>query len=227
MARGKDEKGGFSRRSFLRGMRWAPLLFLPAPIRGICFPSVRHEQPGNRSASFPLADFRLTPLYPAKSPLEDVLARVVPGSDEYVTEKYAFEIMRHLTEWSEALKASPPALAVVAKFLDASIEATTLIPVQEKTLRSGNGIDVLRSRFSLILVLRLWAKLSHTEIRCSTEWIFGALLWTERAESTSMGTTVWPQEILMEMDWMISMCASPRGFPTGSIATAAMGRSRM
>src|SRR5438876_4953947 len=148
MARGKDEKGGFSRRSFLRGMRWAPLLFLPAPIRGICFPSVRHEQPGNRSASFPLADFRLTPLYPAKSPLEDVLSRVVPGSDEYVTEKYAFEIMRLLGEWSEALKSSPPDLAVVAKFLDASIEAGSLIPTQEKTLRSGNGIDVFRRSFS-------------------------------------------------------------------------------
>src|SRR5947199_351244 len=113
MARGKDEKGGFSRRSFLRGMRWAPLLFLPAPIRGICFPSVRHEQPGNRSAGFPLADFRLTPLYPAKSPLEDVLSRVVPGSDEYVTEKYAFELMRLLGEWSEALKSSQSDLAVV------------------------------------------------------------------------------------------------------------------
>src|SRR5436190_8590077 len=148
MARGKDEKGGFSRRSFLRGMRWAPLLFLPAPIRGICFPSVRHEQPGNRSAGFPLADFRLTPLYPAKSPLEDVLSRVVPGSDEYVTEKYAFEIMRLLGEWSEALKSSPPDLAVVAKFLDASIEAGSLIPTQEKTLRSGNGIDVFRRSFS-------------------------------------------------------------------------------
>src|SRR5947199_9721715 len=56
--------------------------------------------------------------------------------------------MSHLNVWSEAMKASPPALAVVAKFLDASIEATTLIPVQEKTLRSGNGIDVLRRRFS-------------------------------------------------------------------------------
>src|SRR5437879_9072363 len=149
MARRKDEKSGFSRRSFLRRMRWAPLLFLPAPIQGFSFPSVRHESSRDRNASFPFADFRLTPHYPAKSPLEDVLARVVPGSDEYVTEKYACEIMRHLTEWSEALKASPPALAVVAKFLDVSIEATTLIPVQEKTLRSGNGIDVLRRRFSM------------------------------------------------------------------------------
>src|SRR5207253_8481356 len=75
MARRKDEKSGFSRRSFLRRMRWAPLLFLPAPIQGISFPSVRHESSRDRNASFPFADFRLTPHYPAKSPLEDVLSR--------------------------------------------------------------------------------------------------------------------------------------------------------
>src|SRR6266576_1293781 len=148
MARCKEEKSSFSRRSFLRGMRWAPVLFLPAPIQGFSFPSVRHESSRERNDRFPLADFRLTPHYPAKSPLEDVLSRVVPGSDEYVTEKYAFEIMRILAEWSEALKFSPPALAAVAKFLDASIEASSLIPTQEKTLRTGNGINVYRRWFS-------------------------------------------------------------------------------
>src|SRR5256714_2625231 len=148
MARCKDEKGSFSRRSFLRGMRWAPLLFLPAPIQGFSFPAVRHEGSRDRNDRFPLADFRLTPHYPAKSPLEDVLSRVLPGSDEYVTEKYAVEIMRILAEWSEALKLAPPALAAVAKFLDASIEASSLIPTQEKTLRTGNGINVYRRWFS-------------------------------------------------------------------------------
>ena len=148
MARRKDEKSGFSRRSFLRRMRWAPLLFLPAPIQGFSFPSVRHESSRNRNASFPFADFRLTPHYPAKSPLEDVLSRVVPGSDEYLTEKHAFEIMRLLAEWGEALKFSPPALDALAKFLDASIEASSLIPTQEKALRRGNGVDVYRRWFS-------------------------------------------------------------------------------
>jgi hypothetical protein len=129
-------------------MQWAPLLFLPAPIQGFSFPAVRRDSSGDRNASFPFADLRLTPHYPTKSPLEDVLSRVVPGSDEYITEKYAFEIMRQLSEWSQALKSSPPALAVVTKFLDVSIEASSLIPTQEKTLRSGNGIDVYRRWFS-------------------------------------------------------------------------------
>src|SRR5436853_7349444 len=117
MARRKDDNRVFSSRTFLRGMQCAPILFLPAPIRWLSLPSIPLDASRDRPADFPFADFRLTPHYPAKSPLEDVLARVVPGCDEYVTEKYAFEIMRHVSAWSEALKASPPALAAVAKCL--------------------------------------------------------------------------------------------------------------
>ncbi len=105
-----------------------------------------------QSSSFPFSDFRLTAHYPAKSPLDDVLGLVLPGSDEYVTEKYAFEIMPLLDEWSRGLKATPPAAAVVAKFLDASIEATSLRPTQEIKLRSGAGIEVFRRRFATNVV---------------------------------------------------------------------------
>src|SRR6267143_3902243 len=148
MARRKDEDYIYSRRSFLRRMRWVPLLFLPAPMHASPFPAILPGTSGDRTASFPFADFHLTPHYPAKSPLDDVLSRVVPGADEYVTEKHAFEIMRLLNEWSQGLKAAPPALAIVAKFLDPSMEATSLVPAQETTLRSGNGIDIIRRRFS-------------------------------------------------------------------------------
>ncbi len=96
---------------------------------------------------FDFADFRVTPHYPAKSPLDDVLRKVIPGADEYVTEKYAFEIMRLLEEWSRALKERPPALSVLAKFLDASLQACSLVPAQQNTLRSGNGIEILRRKF--------------------------------------------------------------------------------
>jgi len=133
-------------------MQWSPLLFLPAPLHAFPFPSTLSEISGDRTSAFPFADFRLTPHYPAKSPLDEVLSRVVPGTDEYITEKYAFEIQRLLGEWSEGLKAGPPALAVVGKFLDASLEATSLVPAQEKTLRSGNGIEVLRRQFSTNVV---------------------------------------------------------------------------
>src|SRR6266699_3070451 len=148
MARRKGNNQAFSRRTFLQGVRWAPILFLPAPIREFTLPSIRPESSGEVIANLPFVDFRLTPHYPVKSPLDDVLGRVAPGSDEYITEKYAFEIMQLLGEWSQALKFSPPALAVLAKFLDASIKATSLTSVQEKIVRSGNGLDVFRREFS-------------------------------------------------------------------------------
>jgi tetratricopeptide (TPR) repeat protein len=148
VARHDREAINVSRRTFLRRMRWAPVLFLPAPIHGLPIRQVLPDNPGDRTSSFPFADFRLNPHYPAKSPLDDVLRLVAPGADEYVTEKYAFEIMRLLGEWSEGLKAAPPALAVVARFLDASIEATPMVPTQEIALRSGDGIEVLRRRFA-------------------------------------------------------------------------------
>src|SRR6266478_3458055 len=152
MASHKPENQTVSRRAFLKRMRWAPVLFLPAPIRASPLRSALFPKFENRPGTFPFADFRLTPHYPAKSPLDDVLRHVVPGGDEYVTEKYAFEIMRLLNEWSQGLKATPPALAVLAKFLDASIEAIPLVPTQENTVRSGNGIEVIRRQFSTNLV---------------------------------------------------------------------------
>jgi Flp pilus assembly protein TadD/peroxiredoxin len=148
MARHKDEEHALSRRTFLRRMRWAPVLFLPAPMHASAFRPVLAETAGDRNPSFHFADFRVTPHYPAKSPLDDVLRKVVPGADEYVTEKYAFEIMRLLDEWSQGLKGGAPALGVLAKFLDASVEANSLVPIQESAVRSGDGIEVFRRRFA-------------------------------------------------------------------------------
>src|SRR6202521_1464538 len=315
MTRHKDEDHIFSRRTFLGRMRWAPLLFLPAPIHASPFPSMLPATSGDRTSTFPFADFRLTPHYPAKSPLDDVLRLVAPGTDEYLTEKYAFEIMRLLNEWSQGLKATPPALAVLAKFLDPSIEATPLVPAQEKTVRSGNGIEVFRrqfstnvvtgrerflqeiktyltpiarletaefeivgieetagsppkvqidirydivgtrtdngremnqthgesfdgrprgkhsagpaNRFSLTLLPKPWAKRNRTRISCFTESIIGARFSTGRAGSTFTATMAWRWEISTTTDWMICTSANPQGFPTGFIAIAVMGHSRM
>jgi Flp pilus assembly protein TadD/peroxiredoxin len=129
-------------------MQWSPLLFLPAPMQVFPFPLMVSGAAENTAPAFPFADFRFTPHYPAKSPLDDVLSRVAPGTDEYVSEKYAFEIMGFLNEWGQGLKAKPPALAIAARFLDASVEGASLVPIQEKKLRSANGIEVLRKQFS-------------------------------------------------------------------------------
>jgi Flp pilus assembly protein TadD/peroxiredoxin len=147
MARRKDLEQPFSRRAFLGRMRWAPILFLPAPLQARAFRSLLGETSGEGNPSFDFADLRVRPHYPTNSPLDDVLEKVTPGTDAFVTEKYAFEILRLLDEWSRGLKSGPSASRVLARFLDASLEACSLVPSQQTSLRSGNGIDVFRKRF--------------------------------------------------------------------------------
>ena len=106
---------------------------------------MRPEIPGDHSFTF--TDVRLTPHYPTKSPLDEILLKAGHVADEYITEKYAFEIMQLLGEWGRALKTTPPALAILAKFLDPSIEATSLLPAQEIASRPGNAMAVLRRAF--------------------------------------------------------------------------------
>src|SRR5580704_4060484 len=148
MARRKDLEHSFSRRAFLGRMRWAPILFLPAPLQARAFGSLLGETPGEGTPSLDFADLRVRPHYPTNSPLDAVLAKVTPGTDAFVTEKYAFEIQRLLEEWSRGLRAGPPASRVLAKFLDASLEACSLVPSQQTSLRSEYGIDVFRRRFA-------------------------------------------------------------------------------
>jgi hypothetical protein len=148
MARHKNENRFPSRRAVLKSLGMAPLLLRPAPFHGYSLLFGSPKSVPNRNAGFPFSDVRLTPHYPIASPLEDVLRLVAPGSDDYVTEKYAWEIELLLEQWGHALKASVRDLAVVAKSLDPSIEASPLVPANEITLRSGNGITITRRVFN-------------------------------------------------------------------------------
>src|SRR5258708_693931 len=145
MVRSGRETNNFSRRDFLKTIGWAPSLFLAAPFQGFLRPQYA-EIPGHRSSA--LEDFHLTPHYPSPSPLDDVLRLVTPGLDEYMTEKYASEIMDLLTSWSKRLRSSRPDLSFVATFLAPLLEATPLHPSQDVSVRSGTGIEILRRHFS-------------------------------------------------------------------------------
>src|SRR5437764_116686 len=123
-------KNKFPRRTFLKGMQFAPALFLPAPIRTLGWPFSSSAR-GSLTPDFLFADLRLTPHYPASNPLDEVLRQVIPGGDEYLTEKYAFEILAVLNEWSKAMKAAHSALAVTGKFIDSALKATPLTATAE------------------------------------------------------------------------------------------------
>jgi tetratricopeptide (TPR) repeat protein len=152
MSRHKNENQFPSRRAVLKSMGLAPLLLRPSPFEGYSFLFGAPKSLPNRNAAFPFSDVRLTPHYPAASPLEGVLRLVTPGSDGYVTEKYAWEIEALLKQWGQALKASVRDLTVLAKYLDPSLEASPLVPANEITLRAGNGITITRRLFDGKLV---------------------------------------------------------------------------
>src|SRR5271163_4333422 len=148
MSRHKTEDRFLTRRSLLKTMGLAPLLLRPAPFHGSSLVvGIPWSLPSEKSA-FGFSDVRLTPHYPAKSPLEDGLRLVAPGSDAYVTEKYAFEIGTLLQQWSEGLRASVSDFSALAESLDEGIEATSMVTEKEITLRSGNGIDCVKRRIS-------------------------------------------------------------------------------
>jgi tetratricopeptide (TPR) repeat protein/peroxiredoxin len=147
MSRHEDETLFPSRRTLLKSLGMAPLLLRPAPLHGFLswFPSpMSLPEP---ASGLPFTDVRLTPHYPAKSPLEDVLRRVSPGSDEYITEKYAFEIESLLSDLGRSLKAEPRDLAQLAKLFDSSFEASRLTSAQQTAVRSAYGIDIGKLRF--------------------------------------------------------------------------------
>jgi tetratricopeptide (TPR) repeat protein len=147
MARHQTEYGYLTRRTFLRTMSLGSAVLLPAPFQRF---SALHlaEVLSQSSGAFPPSNFRVTPHYPDRSPLDDVLRLVAPGLDEYVTEKYAFEMQELLSRWSNALKASPPSLLPAAEFLSSSIAACSLVPTNERMVRSDGAVEVVRRNFA-------------------------------------------------------------------------------
>ena len=136
-----------SRRAFLQQMSCAPALFFPAALIGPAARLGAFRSGRANSSLFPMNDDRLTPQYPAPSPLNDILRFAVPGTDEYAIEGYVAEIMTPLLRWREQLKASP-ATATLHEFVDVTIEWTPFTPVRETVLRPGDAISVSRQHFA-------------------------------------------------------------------------------
>jgi tetratricopeptide (TPR) repeat protein len=105
------------------------------------------SDPPSEPSHFPFSDDRLIPHYPSESPLANVLRLVHPGSDEYITEKYASEIDFLLKQWGDALRGSVGARSALEGMLAPSIEASTFGSATETTLRSDFGIRVVRRKF--------------------------------------------------------------------------------
>jgi len=142
-----NEKPLLSRRTLLKSVGFAPLLLRSAPLFGSSFLSGSIRASSGQQPAFPFTDVRFKPHYPAQSSLADVLRLVTPGSDEYTTEKYAFEIDSLLNQWSQSLQRSAHDPADLLKLLSTTLEASSFNPVKEVPLRSGYGIDVTKRQF--------------------------------------------------------------------------------
>ncbi len=148
MSHRRKESQAISRRTFLKQMQWASVFLLPAPIQHSLNRSGLRRIAADQVSQFPFSDIRLTPHYPAKSPLDGILRLASPGADEYVIEGFVSELTGGLKEWSRDLKLKSPAEVTLGKFVDPAIQFTSLIPVREFPLRPGDRIEVLRREFS-------------------------------------------------------------------------------
>jgi Flp pilus assembly protein TadD/peroxiredoxin len=92
-----------------------------------------------------LADFRLSPQYPSRSPLEEMLRLIAPGSDSYRSEKYAAELNTVFETLARRLRSSGVGKPELLEFLDPSIEFPVPLVSPEDQSRAAGAID-LRKR---------------------------------------------------------------------------------
>ncbi len=134
MAPPQNDHQSMTRRALLKHLGVAPLLLRPALFHESLLSALPAELPASAPA-FPFSEYRLTPRYPARSPLEDVLRLVAPGFDEYAEERSALEVGLVLARWSQAFRSGD--LSSLANSFDPAIEASLLVPVKETHLRTG------------------------------------------------------------------------------------------
>ena len=101
-----------------------------------------------------MPDYRLTPRYRTKSPLDEVLRKTEPKLDEFPTEKYAEEIEAILGEWRSAIEHSPSDVRPLLKVLSSNFEGSALGKGKEQVLRSEPGLQVWRSDSSSSRMLK-------------------------------------------------------------------------
>ena len=138
----------FSRRELLKSFGLGPLLLRASLLAETSsfLPSLRGMSSAAASVAF--ADLRYRPHDPAQSPLSDIFRLIPPGADDYITEKYAFEIEQILAHWSDALRESVANVSVLDAALDKPLEAISLRDRDERVVRSAFGVEVIQRRFN-------------------------------------------------------------------------------
>jgi len=141
-----------SRRQFLENLRSIPLALISAPLWG-----ATSELPAtSRTTTSPSARnsyFRLTPRYPALSPLDAIFEKVEAGRDQFVTEKYAEEIEDALREWGRSLQQGPLDVTVLTQLTLPELRAASFRALRTIPLRPSGALQVYRNQFSTDLAV--------------------------------------------------------------------------
>ena len=141
----QSQTRNISRRTILKSLGSAPLVFRSAPI----YPFYLHDSRESPHLNeFAMDEVRLSPHYPTDSPLSDIFRMVPPGSDEYPLERFAIEIEGLFETWGKTLRKRADRFTVLPSFLDDQIEASNPASPNQSVLRSGFGIDSVRRTFA-------------------------------------------------------------------------------
>ena len=131
-----------SRRHFLiRCFQGAALL--PAGMRSLAWPLLLDSEPEQTAPG----EFQLHPRYRNSLPLESLFLKVKPGTDDFITEKYADEIERTFSRWSEELRRSAKDVQTIQQIFAPDFSGFSLQPAQSKVVRSGI-VEVRRNEFN-------------------------------------------------------------------------------
>ncbi len=142
----------FRRRNFLiRCCQGASAVLIPARLRGLAFPSI-FDAPTKPTLKGDV-DFHLHPHYRAQMPLDATLLKTKAGLDNFVTEKYQDQIAEILSEWSSSLLQSPKDMRALEKVLIPDFSATSLRPLESRSVRSGPTIEIRQNIFPPLLAL--------------------------------------------------------------------------
>ena len=142
----KSHSAGLRRREFLkRCCQGASAALLPAKLWGRGFPFAQPSVSEGPVRGH--SEFHFHPHYRAQRPLDAILVKTHPGSDEFISEKYADQIAAVLAEWRSILLRSPIDVHSFAGLLDEGFSASSLRTADVRLVRSGPVVEVVQHTF--------------------------------------------------------------------------------
>jgi hypothetical protein len=137
--------GGLGRREFLiRFCQGAGATLIPARLWSSSF---AFGTPLRGDLSSQRSGFYLHPHYRSERPLDATLKRVQPGSDAFVLEKYADQLLGVLEQWSATLLQAPHEIVAIANNLDSNFSGASPKPAESRIVRSAPPVEVRQNKF--------------------------------------------------------------------------------